>query len=103
LIRFLLDPSELISSPSDVTYLDVFSQQQRLFLPAGTLTSFICQTPVVVQFGDRDQVEIHYADNTSLILTGLQVDAKTSQHIFLAGWRGQTSCCDFLTQEITTA
>ncbi|NLG41397.1 MAG: hypothetical protein GX544_06810, partial [Chloroflexi bacterium] len=53
---FLLDPSELISSPSDVTYLDVFSQQQRLFLPAGTLTSFICQTPVVVQFGDRDQV-----------------------------------------------
>ena len=81
---FLLDPSELISSPSDVTYLDVFSQQQRLFLPAGTLTSFICQTPVVVQFGDRDQVEIHYADHTSRILTGLQVDAKTSQHIF---WR----------------
>jgi len=81
---FLLDPSELISLPSDVTYLDVFSQQQRLFLPAGTLTSFICQTPVVVQFGDRDQVEIHYADHTSRILTGLQVDAKTSQHIF---WR----------------
>jgi hypothetical protein len=79
---FLLDPSELISSPRNFSYLDVFDEEQTLALPAGTLTSFVCQTPVTVQFSDRDQVEIHYADESSCKLNGLSLDVESSQHIF---------------------
>ena len=81
---FLLDPSELLSSPRDFIYFDVFAEEQTLSLPAGTLTYFVCQTPVTVQFGDRDVIEIIDANGTSRELTGLWLDAEASQHIF---WR----------------
>ena len=79
---FLVDPSELLSSPRNFSYLDVFDEEQTLALPAGTLTSFVCQTPVTVQYSDRDEVEIHYADESSRKLSGLVLDAEASEHIF---------------------
>ncbi len=79
---YLLDSSELLSSPRSFAYVDVAGEEQTLSLPAGTLTSFVCQIPVVVQFGDRDEIEIHYADSTSRKLSGLQLEVETSQHIF---------------------
>jgi hypothetical protein len=81
---FLLDPAEFLSSASSFSYLDVFGEQQTLELPVGTLTCFICQTPVTVQAGKRDAIEIHYADETSRIVPELSLDAETSRHIF---WR----------------
>ncbi len=81
---YLLDPSELLSAPSDLTYVDVVGEHQTLSLPEGSLTSFVCQTPVTVQFGDQDEIEIHKADGTTYCLRGLQLDTESSQHIF---WR----------------
>ena len=81
---YLLDPAELLSSPRTFNYMDVFGEQQTLHLPAGTLTAFVCQTPVTVQLGSRDEIEIHFADETSRKETGLRLDVETSQHIF---WR----------------
>ncbi len=81
---FLLDPAELLSSPRAFHYLDVFGEQQTLHLPAGTLTAFVCQTPVTVQWGSRDEIEIYFADETFRKEAGLRLDAETSQHIF---WR----------------
>jgi len=80
---YLLDSSELLSSPRRFAYLDVLGEQQTLTLPAGTLTFFVCQTPVSVQFGDRDEIEIHHADETSRKQSGLWLDTETSQHIFM--------------------
>lgn len=80
----LLDPSEIISAPRCFSFMDVSGEEQTLSLPAGTLTSFVCQTPISVQFGDRDEIEIHTADGTSRKLSGLCLDAEASQHIF---WR----------------
>lgn len=81
---YLLDVGELLSAPRNYTYLDVFGEQQSLHLPAGSLTCFVCQTPVTVQFGERDEVEIHYTDETCRILSGRVLDEETSRHIF---WR----------------
>lgn len=81
---YLLDPTELLSSPTNVTFMDVIGEQQTISLPAGSLTSFVCQTPVSVQFGDQDEIEIHYVDATCRKLSGLWLDAEASQHIF---WR----------------
>jgi len=64
--------------------MDVFGEQQTLYLPAGTLTYFICQTPVTAQMSDHDEIEVHYADETSLKLPQLWLDEEASQHIF---WR----------------
>ncbi len=81
---FLLDPAELLSVPRVYTCMDVFGEQQTLHLPAGSLTCFICQTPVTIQFGERDTIEIHYADETSRKLAGRRLDEESSRSIF---WR----------------
>ena len=64
--------------------MDVFGEEQTLTLPLGTLTYFVCQTPVTIQFGDRDEIEIFDTNGTSRKLTGLWLDTDESQHIF---WR----------------
>ncbi|MDY0125690.1 MAG: hypothetical protein RBS09_05790, partial [Anaerolineaceae bacterium] len=79
---YLLDSSELLSSPRELSFIDIYGEEQTLTLPAGTLTYFICQTPVTVQFGNHDEIEIHYADKSSRKLLDLKLDAETSQHIF---------------------
>ena len=79
---YLLDQAELLTAPREFSYLDLFGEQQTLSLPAGTLTSFVCQAPVSVQFGERDEVEVHYADGTLSKIGGLWLDAEASRHIF---------------------
>ena len=79
---YLLDSSELLSSPRELSFIDIYGEEQTLTLPAGTLTYFICQTPVTIQFGDCGEVEIRYADKSSRKLLDLKLDAETSQHIF---------------------
>ena len=81
---YLLDRSELLSSPCEVNYVNTLGEQQTLTLLAGTLTAFVCQVPVSVQFGARDEIDIQLADGTSFKLTGLHLDSETTQHIF---WR----------------
>jgi hypothetical protein len=79
---FLLDEAELLSAPREFTYLDVGGEEQTLKLPAGSLTCFICQTPITVTFGGRDEIVIHYADETSRTLAGRVLDEETTRHIF---------------------
>lgn len=81
---YLLDTGELLAAPKTFTYLDVFGEQQTLHLPAASLTCFVCQTPVTVQFGVWDEIEIHYADETCRTLGCCRLDEATSRHIF---WR----------------
>lgn len=81
---FLLDRAELLSASRTYTYMDVYGEQQILSLPAGSLTCFVCQTPVTMQFGNHDEIEIHYADETSRRLASCYLDEETSRHIF---WR----------------
>jgi hypothetical protein len=79
---YLLDPAEFLSSPCNLKYTNVHGEEQALLLPSGTLTSFVCQVPITVQFADRDEIEIFYADGTSRNLPGLRLEEETSQHIF---------------------
>ena len=79
---FLLDEAELLSAPRTFTYLDVADDQQQIELPAGSLTSFVCQVPVTVQFGERDEIRADYTDETVRIIPGRVLDQETSRHIF---------------------
>ena len=99
---YLLDSSELLSSPRDLSFIDVYGEEKTLTLPTGTLTYFICQTPVTVQFGNHDEIEIHYADKSSRKLVDLKLDAETSQHIFSRDGAINRLLVSFLDQGITT-
>jgi len=79
---FLVAESEMLAAPQSFTYLDVSGEQQTLNLPSGSLTCFICQTPVTVQFGESDSIVIHYADETTRALSGRSLDEDNSRHIF---------------------
>lgn len=79
---YLVDPSELLKAPQVVSYTNVLGEEQTLTLPAGTLTSFVCQIPVTVQFGERDEIEVHCADGTLGKVSGLWLDDENTQHIF---------------------
>ncbi len=81
---FLLDPAELLRTPRTFTYLDVFGEQQTLSLPAGSLTYFVCQTPITLTLGESDEIEIQFNDETARTLPGRSLDEETSRHIF---WR----------------
>ncbi|GAB4458921.1 MAG: hypothetical protein OHK0041_23590 [Anaerolineales bacterium] len=79
---FLLDEAELLAAPREFTYLDVGGEEQTLNLPAGSLTCSVCQTPIIVTLGGRDEIVIHYADETSRVLPGRTLDEETTRRIF---------------------
>lgn len=80
----LLDPAELLSAPRAFPFLDVCGEEQTLSLPAGSLTFFVCQTPITLQLGERDQVDIYLADETLRSLPGRVLDEENTRHLF---WR----------------
>lgn len=79
---FLLSTDELLDEARQVSYLDVTGEEQTLTVPAGALACFVCQTPILVQFGLRDEVTVCYADETTRILPGRALDVEQSRSIF---------------------
>ncbi|GAB4496960.1 MAG: hypothetical protein OHK0052_07750 [Anaerolineales bacterium] len=84
---FLLDRAELLSAPQTLTYLDVSGEQQQIQIPANAFACFLCQTPILVQPAVQSKIEIFYADETSVMLSGSSLSAPLSRHIFQRdGW-----------------
>ncbi len=79
---FFLTRSELLNETRSFSYLDVMGEQQTLTLPAFSLLCFVCQTPIVIQLGQRDEILLRYADETTCILPGRELDEESSRSIF---------------------
>ncbi len=79
---FLLSKTELLNEPCQFSYLDLTGEQQTLALPAGSLACFVCQTPVILQFGPCDEVTLYRADETIQTLPGRALDEENSRRIF---------------------
>lgn len=79
---FFLSKTELLNEPRQISYLDVTGEEQILALPAGSLACFVCQTPVILQFGARDEVTLRCADETIHTLPGRALDEENSRRIF---------------------
>jgi hypothetical protein len=78
----LFNPKELLQALSEFSYSDVHRQSQTIQLEPGSLAYTICQTPVIIQAAEKEQIIIHYADGTSQTVNGNSLDAVNSQHIF---------------------
>ncbi len=79
----LLNPEELLNSPSAYSYLDVNGRHQNIDLRAGSLAFSICQIPVVLEAFNEMSITVHFADGRLEHIEGNVLDGGTSRHIFL--------------------
>ncbi|MDX1617052.1 MAG: hypothetical protein R3300_22285, partial [Candidatus Promineifilaceae bacterium] len=78
----LLPQGEFLPAGGVFTYVDTDGERRQLPLPSGSLAFTLCQTPVVYLQGDSPQIELTYADDRTVSVSGACLDAATSQHIF---------------------
>lgn len=78
----LFREQELLESASLLPYIDIQGAIQQLDVPAGALAFTVCQIPILVQQGDANRFEVHYADERVEVIMGHRLDANISQEIF---------------------
>jgi len=78
----LLREVEFINQPGFFEYAAVDGGTHRLELPADSLAYTFCQTPIILQIGKIAGSEIHYSKDSMRKNAGLELDQKTSEHIF---------------------
>ncbi len=83
----MFDPTELLAAPFTFSYLDVTGQEQEIDLEAGSLAYTICQTPVILQAGERAGITIHFTDGSLQNSAGYRLDSINSRHLFLRDGR----------------
>ena len=79
----LFDTSELLKAPSTYEYVDVTGHHKSIYLPANTLAYTCCQTPIVLQTGQKDQIKVTTSEAQEVRVPGARVDSEISRHIFL--------------------
>jgi len=81
--RLLLDPQELLLTPSVLSYLDVHGRPQQIELEAGSLAYTVCQTPVVLEIANEMGIIVHFSNGTHQHIKGNTLDDENSRHVFL--------------------
>ncbi|PWH13861.1 MAG: hypothetical protein DDG60_09115 [Anaerolineae bacterium] len=79
---FLLAADELLTESRQIAYWDVNGEEQTLVVPVGSLACFVCQTPILLQFGLRDEITVYFTDGNTRTLPGRTLDEVNSHHIF---------------------
>ncbi|QEG20209.1 hypothetical protein [Mariniblastus fucicola] len=78
----LFDRDELLESPTTFSYCDVAGEIKTEPVPAGGFAYTLFQVPIIYQSGDKDQVEVHFADGKAVSFDGKSLDRETSQRLF---------------------
>lgn len=79
---YLLRANEFISQPTTFHYVDVNQQRKSIALSANSLAFTYCQIPIVYQLGNKQQVTIHFSDNSTLEHEGNVLAAELSSEVF---------------------
>lgn len=77
----LLDREEFLTAPAEWRYFDVFGNERRMKLRAGSLAFTYCQTPVIYILAAQSQLAIHRKSG-EVKQPGTSLDAQTSRAIF---------------------
>jgi hypothetical protein len=78
----LFDREELLDEPATFEYLAVDGALKTVDVPAGAMAYTCCQTPIILQSGEKAQITVHTRDGGVLTEPGLRLDAETTRHIF---------------------
>jgi len=78
----LFDTSELLKAPSNYEYVDVTGHHKSIHLPANTLAYTCCQTPIILQTGEKAEIKVYTKDGQVMTFPGARLDADISRHIF---------------------
>jgi hypothetical protein len=94
---FLLDPDELLRTPSIFTWLDTSGKSQTLELCPDSLAYTYCQVPVILHFSSETPlgIDIYYSDGEMKTIPGRALDAATSEHIFRRDGQVHHLCVHF--------
>jgi len=77
----LLRQEEFLYEPGNFAYVDTNGQPQAVALPAGSLAFTVCQTPVIYILGDKESIEVSYADGSFETTPGSRLPDEDGQHI----------------------
>jgi hypothetical protein len=78
----LFDREELLREPATFEYLDVAGAPNTVDVPVGAMAYTCCQTPIILQSGEKAQITVHTRDGGVQTEAGLRLDAETTRHIF---------------------
>jgi hypothetical protein len=78
----LVDESELLSTQTHFTYIDVNGGTELIDLPVNALAYTLCQTPIILQAGNEQAIIAETKDGQVISLPGNRLDKDLSQHIF---------------------
>jgi hypothetical protein len=78
----LLRKGEFLSEPCEFSYLNLKGEEQNLQLVKDSLAFTYCQIPVVYHRSDREEIEIHLSDGTTVTISGLNLGADHSIQVF---------------------
>jgi hypothetical protein len=77
-----IDRAELLTSSGEFEYPDVSGARKHFELFPGSMACSLCQTPVVLRTGGREEIRVEYADGSVETLAGHRLDEDNSRHIF---------------------
>lgn len=78
----LIDRDELLTESSVFTFLDSAGRQRDLELPSGTLAYTFCQTPIIMQAGDKAEIKVDFDDSSKQTIPGYRLDRSISRQLF---------------------
>jgi len=78
----LLDKNQFLQQEEIVNFIDVENKPYSVSLEKGSLAFTICQVPVVYKIGDKNQIEVKYADGKTETISALTLNHEMSQQIF---------------------
>jgi hypothetical protein len=78
----LLRKDEFLSVPKTFTYTNINKEVHRIEIAQNSLCFTYCQVPVIYVQSDKNEVEVVFNGQPSVVFNSLEIDVKTSQTLF---------------------
>lgn len=78
----MLRQAEFLTSPKEITYINVNNEETKLMLEPDSLLFTCCQVPVVYSLSNNSSIEVEMKDAESKEINALEVDQHISEKIF---------------------
>ena len=78
----LLDRSEVLDSPGELSFFDLTGNLKTIPIPSGGFGFTLFQVPITYRASDDDAIEVHRPNGESQTGPGLRLDPETSQLLF---------------------
>ena len=78
----LFNPKELLTEPATFEYIGVGGVRKSLSVPENAMAYTCCQVPIILQVGEKAEIQVDLKDGRQMKFDGNKLDKDTSQHVF---------------------